>query len=124
MKKTEVKGMFILAGVLFVIILIIRGCVCSGPEIAKTPAELHQERVEKQFNPWDGSHVVLTRAIKLSMNDPSSYEHVETRYREEPDNSLVVLTKFRGRNGFGGMVVNSVTAQVDLDGNILKILKQ
>ncbi|MCK5016668.1 MAG: hypothetical protein KAS32_06285, partial [Candidatus Peribacteraceae bacterium] len=61
--------------------------------------------------------------IKESMNDPSSYDHIETRYRDD-DNSIFVITKFRGTNAFGGKVINSVSARVDYSGNVIEIISQ
>lgn len=56
------------------------------------------------------------------MNDPDSYKHVDTTYSDQGDH-LVVLTSFRGKNAFGGVVKNYVKAKVSLDGEILKILE-
>ncbi|MBS2782699.1 PH domain-containing protein [Aeromonas salmonicida] len=89
----------------------------------KAVIEARVERVKTQFNPWDGSHRILESAIQKSMNDPDSYEHVETTYRDLGD-SLIVSTTFRGKNGFGGVVKNTVVAQVDLDGNIMEIISE
>lgn len=57
------------------------------------------------------------------MNDPDSYDHVETSYWDMED-YIVVLTTFRGRNAFGGVVKNSVKAKVSLDGEDIEILEQ
>jgi RNA polymerase subunit RPABC4/transcription elongation factor Spt4 len=89
----------------------------------KAVVEARVKKLESQFSPWDGSHRTLERAIQKSMNDPDSYEHVETTYRDMGD-SLIVSTTFRGKNGFGGTVKNTVVAQVDLDGNILKVISE
>lgn len=75
--------------------------------------------IKKQFSSWDGSHRNLEQSIKNSMNDPDSYEHVETKYIDKGSH-LVVVTTFRGRNSFGGKVINKVTAKVDLNGSILE----
>ncbi|MEO1208893.1 MAG: hypothetical protein AAFX78_05045 [Cyanobacteria bacterium J06638_20] len=91
--------------------------VTTSPEV--TPQDARRELIEDQFSPWDGSHNELTRIIKRSMNDPRSYEHVETRYIDNGDH-LMVITQFRGSNAFGGIVINSVTAKVDLDGNVFE----
>ena len=93
----------------------------GNPPVPKTPEEIKKERIEKQFSLWNGAHNNLTEAIKESMNDPKSYEHVETRYIEFTD-YLTVTTTFRGKNAFGGVVKQTVVAKVDLDGNILEIL--
>ena len=57
------------------------------------------------------------------MNDPDSYEHVRTVYWDRGDH-LVVMTTFRGKNAFGGVVTNSVKARVSLDGQVQQILDQ
>lgn len=89
----------------------------------KTQAELRKEQIERQFSAWDGSHRGLTKAIKASMNDPDSYDHVETVYSDMGD-YLVVRTTFRGKNAFGGVVKNWVKAKVDLNGNVIEIIEQ
>jgi hypothetical protein len=86
-------------------------------------AEARKKKIESQFSAWDGSHRNLERVIKESMNDPDSYEHVETVYWDRGD-YLVVRTTFRGKNAFGGVVKNSVKAKVSLDGQVLQILEQ
>lgn len=91
--------------------------------VPKTPEEERTAEIEKNFSGWDGSHNGLTAAIKESMNDPKSYEHVETRYSDKGDH-LIVTTTFRGKNAFGGVVKNSVTAKVDLNGNVIEIISQ
>ncbi|MDH3976456.1 MAG: hypothetical protein OEV42_19500 [Deltaproteobacteria bacterium] len=82
-----------------------------------------KDQIENQFSAWDGSHRSLEKAIKSSMNDPSSYEHVKTVYWDKKSH-LVVLTTFRGKNAFGALVKNSIKAKVDLSGSVLKILEQ
>jgi hypothetical protein len=82
-----------------------------------------KEIVEKQFSGWDGSHRGLTKFIKESMNDPDSYEHMETRFRDDKS-SIFVITKFRGKNAFGGKIINTVSARVDFEGNVIEIISQ
>jgi len=95
-----------------------------NPDKAKTKkTDPRTERIEKQFNSWDGSHIGLTKLIKASMNDPSSYKHVETGYIDQGD-YLLVKTTFRGKNKFGGVVKNWVSATVDLNGKVLEIIDQ
>lgn len=84
---------------------------------------IRKERIRKHFSDWDGSHRALTEIVKKSMNDPSSYDHVETVYWDKGDH-LVVKTTFRGKNAFGGVVTNWVMAKVGLNGNVIEILSQ
>jgi hypothetical protein len=79
--------------------------------------------IENHFSSWNGSHNGLTEYIKKFMHDPSSYKHVETFYNDY-GNYLVIKTKFRGKNAFGGIVINSISAKVDLNGNVIEILTQ
>ncbi|MDC9722333.1 MAG: hypothetical protein PSN34_06115 [Urechidicola sp.] len=88
-----------------------------------TPKTERQIKVESQFSSWDGSHRGLTDLIKKSMNDPDSYEHIETRFRDDGDN-VFVITKFRGANAFGGKVINTVSARVDFSGNVIEVISQ
>lgn len=76
------------------------------------------EQIDNQFSPWDGSHIKLTREIKKGMNDPDSFKHIETRFKDL-GNEIVVHESFRGKNAFGGLVINKVIATVDIDGNVL-----
>lgn len=80
-----------------------------------------KQQIESQFSAWNGSHRKLERLIKDYMNDPDSYKHDSTTYIEKDDH-LIIETTYRGKNAFGGMVRDSVTAKVNLDGVVLEIL--
>jgi hypothetical protein len=84
--------------------------------------EERRNRFKAQFSAWDGSHRNLERFVKQTMHNPDSYEHVETTYGDRGGH-LLVRTVFRGTNAFGGVVRNSVTAKVSLDGQILSIVE-
>ena len=90
-------------------------------EAAAAVVKARTELVEKQFS-RDGSHRGVTKAIKDSMNDPASYAHDQTHYTDYGDH-LIVITAFRGKNAFGGVVRQSVMAKVDLEGNVIQIIK-
>jgi hypothetical protein len=81
-----------------------------------------KEYVEKHFSKWDGSHRGVERYIKDNMNDPDSYEHVKTTYLESPD-YLVVTTKYRGKNKFGGLVLQENMFKVNYEGEVLEVLQ-
>lgn len=73
---------------------------------------------EKHFSAWDGSCTPLVKHIKSIMNDPSSFSHEKT-LRGQPDNgSIRVKMTFRGKNGFGALVVKSATCQLWADGEV------
>lgn len=88
-----------------------------------TPKTERQIQLEKQFSAWDGSHIELTKLIKKAMNDPGSYEHVETVYWDMKDH-IVVRTTYSGKNAFGGRVKNWVKAKADNNGNIIEIIEE
>lgn len=85
-------------------------------------AENRNKELKPQFNSWDGSHRGLERHIKTIMNDPASYEHDETSYIDRGE-YLIIITQFRGKNAFGGVVRNTIKAKVDLSGNVLEIIE-
>ena len=62
---------------------------------------------------------MVVEAIKERMNDPDSFEHVETRYGEDESTGTIrIRTKFRGKNAFGGTITQSVYAWVTKDGKL------
>lgn len=77
-------------------------------------------KVKRQFATFDGSNAYLKMYVRDNMNDPSSFEHIETTYSDK-GNYLLVKMKFRGKNALGTKVVNVVTAKMDIDGNVLSI---
>ena len=80
-----------------------------------------KEIISRHFSSWDGSHDGLTAYIKEHMNDPGSFKHVETRYTDHGD-YLTVTTQYRGKNAFGAIVLNEITAKISLDGTVLEII--
>ncbi len=94
-------------------------------EIKKSQEELlvkqRKDKIEKQFSAWDGSHYNLTKTLKKNMHDPSSYEHVSTKYWDMK-NYITVQTTFRGKNMFGAKILNTFKAKVSLNGIILEIV--
>ena len=90
-------------------------------ENARIAAE-RKKKIEHQFSAWNGAHRGLQRIIKKTMNDPDSYDHVETVYWDLGKH-LIVKTTFRGKNAFGGVVTNWVKAKFDIDGNIIEIME-
>lgn len=86
-------------------------------QIAKETKAYEKRKNEFEKNcisSWDGSHTKLKRLIKENMNDPDSFEHVETLYKLYLGYAIVVM-KFRGKNAFNATIVNSVTAKVSLE---------
>jgi len=75
---------------------------------------------KKNISAWDGSNPKLERAVKKSMNDPDSYEHVQTTFSYKKDKVIATMI-YRGKNAFGAKVLGKVVGTFDYDGNILNI---
>ena len=62
---------------------------------------------------WNGAHRTLESWVKEKLRDPDSYNHIETRItpvNEKGEHVLVM--KYRAKNGFGGMNVESLVVTV------------
>jgi hypothetical protein len=88
----------------------------------KVIREQRKQNIEKLFSQWDGSHIELSKKIKESLNDPNSYEHIKTTYRDR-GLSLTIYTTFSAQNGFGGTLKRQVVVVSDMLGNITEIIK-
>lgn len=127
-KKINIKTLKIFTFIFGFILMI-----CVVEQVTRTPeeqakmdeqqAEIDRENsINHHFSGWDGSHIALAIMIKNSLNDPDSYEHVDTRYNDNGA-TLLVQTKFRGRNVFGGMILETVVADTDaVTGKVLEIV--
>ncbi|MCC2607336.1 zinc ribbon domain-containing protein [Planctobacterium marinum] len=88
-------------------------------EREKLKAKEDAEKKLKGFHclsSWDGSHRQVASYVEKNMRDPDSFEHIETVITpvDEDGNHLLKMT-YRGKNGFGGMSVESVVATVSND---------
>lgn len=114
--------------VLIVIGLLIFGCnkctQCTeemGDTISNADPKvmIRQDSIEGQFSAWDGSHILMKKAIKKHMRDPDSFDHIETVWKERQDHIEVTMS-YRGANAFGGKVVEYKTAHFGIDGRFIK----
>lgn len=119
--KDVKKGCLMLIIIVLISIIAVTKCV-SKPEKKLTKKEAHIQKIQKLFSAWDGSHIELTKKIKKALNDPQSYEHIETTYRDL-DSTLVISTVFTAKNGFGGRLKQEVIVISDTSGNITNTLK-
>ncbi len=91
---------------------------------AKAKAEKDfNDWVNSQFSPWDGSNYNLVDLIKQNMNDPKSFEHIETRQSIEKGKGIILYMKYRGKNAFGGLIINTVEAYADYNTQVLHVTK-
>lgn len=90
----------------------------SAAEASKAAAE-REAAADKQrsgfhcLSSWDGSHRELVNALKKTLRDPDSFEHIETRITPVNDKGFhVLMMNYRARNGFGGMNIGKLAATV------------
>lgn len=117
------------AGV-FLILLISVIPVVLNPQVQpdtlpKKPVPLtYEQKIRTGFSGWDGSHRDFVMAIKKSMNDPDSFEHVETVYRDNQNGTLRVVMTFRGNNMFGAKILSETIALSDIEtGKVIVVLE-
>ena len=78
------------------------------------------DNFKKEFvSSYDGSCRPVVDYIKEGMNDPSSFDHVRTFVTPISNGNFEIKTVFRGKNAFGGTVLNSSYAEVSPSGNIV-----
>lgn len=71
------------------------------------------EQVQALFMPADGQNYDLVQRVKTQMNDPKSFEHVETTYHDSGTGDVQVFMTFRGKNALGVLVLNRAVASID-----------
>ena len=86
-----------------------------------------QKKVDAQFSPWSGEHRLLVDTVKKTLNDPGSFEHLETTTMKGtgwPD-SFIVKMDYSAKNAYGGRVRASVTVLMSSEGgHILQVLDE
>lgn len=110
------KYLLLIGFVLYILIMSYGTSPTSSEKI-----DPRKELISKYFSSWDGSHIELTKVIKKGMNAPDSYEHIKTEFIDKTD-YLIVITSFRGKNGFGALMKSTMKAKVDLNGNVIEII--
>lgn len=82
-----------------------------------------EKKAENLFSPWDGSNRKLVKAVKNAMNDASSFEHINTSYIIK-EGFVYARMDYRGKNGFGAFMKESVLAQIDPEsGEVVSLAK-
>lgn len=119
--KSKMGGcMGVIAAIMVIIVVAIGVNSFLDSQTPKDKKQIRREYVESLFSAYDGSHAQLEKAIKSEMKNPDSYEHVETRFRDD-STTIYVITTFRGTNSFGGIVPQK--AEATLNGNNGRIIE-
>jgi len=126
--KNKLKGyMFIAIVSLPLLLLTVFGCFIifgsnESTEIkTETQSSKHDGWIENQFSKLDGRHIKLVQLIKPRLNDPKSFEHVETHYSRQGDDIIVFMT-YRAKNQYGAVMMGSVKAKVCYSNDVIEIL--
>lgn len=65
---------------------------------------------------WDGSFPRLKEAVKRSLRNPDSFDHMETvRSPVDGKGKFGLIMTYRAENGFGGMNVEAAGVEVDAE---------
>ncbi|MFQ6264558.1 hypothetical protein V7O33_22825 [Escherichia coli] len=122
-KKEKTKPRKIMAALLgavfgFFAPLIIAAFVMTPPEKEKTKEELVMAKLTRSL---DGCPLDMKDRVKESMNDPDSFECIETNVIRRKDDYVMIM-QFRGKNQLGGMVKNVAKAEYDSEGNFARFI--
>ena len=80
--------------------------------------EQRKQKINSQFR-RNGAHIQLEQYLLKHANDPDSYEHDSTSYQDK-GTFLVVITHYRAKNQFGGLVKSVAQAHIRTeDGKII-----
>lgn len=64
----------------------------------------------------------LKHFVKKNLNDPDSFEHVETNTYDN-GNDVIVKMMYRTKNVFGTKIIKSVKARVSWDCEVMEIIE-
>lgn len=130
-KEKETSEVLQVLAIIFVVIIagfIIQG-ISKATDKRDNPSALEQEESSQQPTPeeilnsqfsYQGEHYELARMVKESMHNPDSYEFVSGEHWTNNNGTFASL-KYRGTNGFGGVVTEEVVATLDSSGNVISI---
>jgi hypothetical protein len=92
---------FLMGGIAFLYII---GSISGRSDTTKT--EDPKNEIEKHLSELDGSCPKFKRYIKDNLKNPSSFEHVETRYVDNSDGTAIIIMKYRGTNSFNAIITS------------------
>lgn len=135
-KKTNIKILKVFGIIIGIPLLLIFIFAAFQDPIPKTKEEIANEKQaviqskkdsifeirDKQINL---ALMGLEKMIKDKMRDPDSYENIDKVYdKKDTLNTVKLLIKFRGANGFGGKTITTVLAKYNIKKDYLDITNQ
>jgi hypothetical protein len=80
------------------------------------------EKFDKEFyDKYSNTYTPLDDYLQKTLNDPSSLEYITMDKTGYTEGVFSIEGSFRAKNGFGALVVNNVTCNIDLKGNISNV---
>lgn len=95
------------------------GYCAMQPSEAEIATETQRQIAEREkglhcLDGINGESSLVVFQTEARLRDPSSFEHVETRIGPRKTiGTHTLIMKYRARNGFGGMTIGSVSAEVN-----------
>lgn len=86
-----------------------------------TNTPITKEKFESVLSNWDGSLPSLVDFTKDNLNNPDSFEHVETGYSIK-DGYVKVRMIYRGKNAYNALVKGVIIVKTDGNGKLLEII--
>lgn len=105
-----------------------RDSIRAADEAERKRLEAGKEWQEKNLGTYkgifaaDGRCGELCALVKQGMHDPGSFDHVKTEKVKEADHYAVTMA-YRGKNRFGALVLEQVTADVYPNGGVANVRK-
>jgi hypothetical protein len=91
----------------------------TRPTETSQPA-IETGRFDSQFS-RNGSHPTVVKVVKALMNDPASFEHVNTTRSVLSPHRMEVTMAYRGTNSFGALVMQTTTMEINENAKVLSI---
>ncbi|WP_312363976.1 hypothetical protein [Sphingobacterium sp.] len=106
--KDSIKSLMILLG--------------KDPDYVAPKIVTKESKLLKSLSSWDGSLPPFVEIIKNNMNDPESFDHVNTYYlQSKKDSSDFIITMvYRGKNAFGAKIKGSNSCVYNVDTKQIK----
>lgn len=107
-------GIFLWTGLGLLIVVTVLS-LCRQP--SDEEAELRKRAGFHCLDYYYGALPALENAVKATLRDPGSYEHVSTKVSPvKSDGTHGVVMRYRAKNGFGGMNIEQVVGRFRNEG--------
>lgn len=118
---------YIIIGLVIIALAAIGNLVGDKPEAGTVVTELTQAQKDSIANAKliakgkTNAIVNLRTLVRQQMHNPKSFDVIDQNVVQTGDSTLVVVLTYTGTNLMGGVAKQTIQAEADLYGNILKI---